>query len=247
MNLRKEVKLSDLFRQRRRARGRSPAAPSVPQIPLMRAFNLLPREEVRQTTVTRRATPAQLGIAVAGLVLAAALASMVLITNATVADKERRRDELRSQLAARNIAAQAPAREEAGDAALVQERDARRAAVAGALGARIAWDRLLRDLSLVLPEDVWLRSLRGSSAVASADPVAPPPTDPAAAPKNTLEIVGYARGHEDVALLLSRMDVMPEIASVGLASAVATELEGEDVVDFTVRAIVKSQGQGATP
>jgi len=232
-----------------RSRGRSgkEAAPATLQVPLMRAFNLLPMDDLRQTSTVRRASPAQLGLAVAGLVLIAAIASIFLITNAQVADKERRHNELRSQLAAKNVIAQAPEPTAGGDATLIQERDARRGALGTALGARIAWDRLLRDLSLVLPEDVWLKSLRGSSAVATVDPAAPPPTDPSSGAKNSFDIVGYARRQEDVALLLSRMEVMPEIATVGLLSAVATEVGGEDLVEFSVTATVKSQGEGGTP
>ena len=42
------------------------------------------------------------------------------------------------------------------------------------------------------------------------------------------------------------MEVMPEIATVGLLSAVATEVGDEDLVEFTVTATVKSQGQAGT-
>ena len=296
MDLKKEIKLSDLFKRRPRPepklaapaetrangekksflrrdlqlsrRGRkaseagSPAkpkeptagklrgrptrgAPAVPQVPLMRAFNLLPREEVRETRTTRPG-PVQLGLAVAGLVLLTAIASIFLITNARVADKERRHDELRGELAARNVRSQAP--RDSGDATLVQERDARTSALASALGQRIAWDRLLRDVSLVLPEDVWLRSLRATNATpASATEPTTPSTDPAAAPKSTFEMVGYTRKQEDVALLLSRMSVLPEVAGVQLVSAQATKVGEEDVIEFTITATVKSVGAGVTP
>ena len=231
----------------KRSRAKKGAAP-LAEVPLMRAFNLLPKQDARREARSgRRPSNVQLGIAVAGLVLLAGLASVFLITNASLADKQRRYDELRGQVAAKDMAVQEPRSDPTGDATLIQERDARRGALATALGSRIAWDRLLRDLSLVLPEDVWLKSLRGQSA-APPDPAQPAPVDPAAAAAgNTFEATGYARRQEDVALLLSRMGVLPEIESVTLVSATATELAKQEVVEFTITAVVKPQGQAATP
>jgi len=218
------------------------AAP-LPDVPLMRAFNLLPKEDARQAA--RRPSTAQLVLAVVGLLLVAALASLFLITNARVADKEREHGRLRERLAARAVPAQEPG-PQAGDenAALVQERQTRTSALAAALGYRIAWDRLLREFSLVLPEDVWLKSLKAASA--------PPPNaagsgasaDASTAATNTFEITGYTREQEAIAQLLSRMAVLPEIASAQLGSATKVVLEGETVIEFTVTAVVKPRGPG---
>ena len=241
LSLRRKAKEPKAAKEANGRRAHKGAAP-IPEVPLMRAFNLLPKEDARgQRSGARRPSPAQLGIAVAALVLLAALTSIFLVTNAQVADKQRRYDELRSELAAKNLRVQDPAPNAGGDATLIQDRDARRAALSTALGSRIAWDRLLRDLSLVLPEDVWLKSLRGQSA-APPDPAQPAPTDASAAGKNTFELTGYARRQEDVALLLSRMGVLPEIESVTLVSSAAVELAKQELVEFTITAVVKPQG-----
>ena len=230
--------------KRERARRGRKAAPAAPQVPLMRAFNLLPKDDPRQgADGQRRPKPAQLGIAVAALVLLAALGSLFLMSSASVADKQRQYDDLREQLAAREVPVEAP-QPLAGDAALAQERDGRRAALSSALGSRVAWDRVLRELSLVLPDDVWLTGLSGSSGGAPADPAAPP--DPnAAAVDNAFEIKGYARGHEGVALLLSRMAVLPEVQSASLLSATVVVVAGESLVEFAIKAAVKPGGGGS--
>ena len=222
-------------------RNRAKAAPpETAHVPLMRAFNLLPREDPRHAAAGRRPSRAQLALAVLGLLVIAGLGSYFLISNATVADKEREHDALRAELAAKNVPAEAPA--PAGDASLVQERDQRQGALATALGSRIAWDRLLRELSLVLPDDVWLKNLKGTAA-ASADPAAAP--DPAqTAGASSFEITGYTRKQDGVALLLSRMSVLPELESVALVSATSVKIGSEDLVEFTIRAAVKPRVAG---
>jgi Tfp pilus assembly protein PilN len=235
---------------RRKKEHKRKAAPPLPHVPLMRAFNLLPREEGRRETVAaedgaRRPGTAQLVLAVVGLLLVAALASIFLITNATVADKQTELDGLKGELAALNVAAQKPSAPEP-DGTLVQERNNRTGALATALGQRVAWDRLLRELSLVLPDDVWLTRLAAKAGGAGAvDPNAPP--DPTAAPPaSTFEIGGYTRKQEHVAQLLSRMAVLPQVAAVQLLGATKTKIGEEDVIEFTISATMKAAGAGGT-
>jgi Tfp pilus assembly protein PilN len=233
---------ADTPRPAKRERRRKNARP-LAEVPLMRAFNLLPSEDVRQTG--RRPSSAQLVLAVTGLVIIAALGSLFLITNARVADKAREYQELRDRLAARAVPAEEPEME-TGDAELVLERVSRTDALAAALGQRIAWDRILREFSLVLPEDVWLKSLKAASA---PPPNAAPaegaqPTDASATAKNTFEINGYARDQEAIAELLTRLAVVPEIETAQLVSATKVELQGESVLEFTMSAVVKPRQAG---
>ena len=232
-------------RKREGRRGKS-TPDAVPAVPLMRAFDLLPRDDTRRRDGSRRPSTAQLVLAVVGLVLVAILGSFFLVTNARVADKQQTLDDLKAQLAATNVAAAKPAQAAAGpDAGLVQERDGRTSALAAALGSRVAWDRLLRDLSLVLPDDVWLKTLTGTtgtSAAAAGDPAA------AAAPAGpgSFEIVGYTRAQDGVAQLLSRMAVLPEVQSAKLVSATRAVVAREPLVEFTISAEIKPAGAGGT-
>jgi Tfp pilus assembly protein PilN len=219
----------------------SKGAAVVPQVPLMRAFNLMPSQDERAMGDSRRPSAPQLGIAVAGLVILALMASMFLIANARTADKQQTLNELKTQLADLNVAAVEPI-PQGPDALLVQERDQRTGALSTALGSRVAWDRFMRNLSLVLPDDVWLAALDAHSAPL-ADATAGP-VDPNAAPtsESAVEITGYTRKQESVAQLLSRLGVLPEVASVKLGSATATKIGDEAVIQFIISATLKPAG-----
>jgi len=230
----------------KRGRGKATPAQALPAVPLMRAFDLMPGEDAREASGRRPNTP-QLVLAVVGLVLLAGLASYFLITNARVADKEQNVNELRGQLAALEQPQEKPV-PQATDQTLVQESGNRTSALGVALGRRVVWDRLMRDVSLVLPADVWLQSLTATSATPT-DATAPgaPPPDPTAAPSSsTFQIAGYSRRQASVAQLLSRLAVLPEISSVQLVNATSTEVGGETVVQFTVTATLKASGAGGT-
>jgi Tfp pilus assembly protein PilN len=76
----------------------------------------------------------------------------------------------------------------------------------GALSGRVAWDRLLREVSLVLPKDVWLSSLGLS-------------TPTGAAQSTDFQLAGSAYSHEGVARLLSRIALIPELTNVVLVNS----------------------------
>jgi Tfp pilus assembly protein PilN len=255
IDLKKEIKLSDLFQRGEKdapepssvAAPPPPEKPSPkraaapPQIPLMRGFNLMPRDDAREAK-GRRPT-AQIALALVAVLLFGALGSLFLISSTGVTEKKAKRDELRMKLAALNVPAKDPADAQAPE--LASEQKARTTELATALQSRVAWDRLLRDFALVLPDDVWLTSLVAKGA----------PRDPAAAAAqgapgattqaSSFTITGYTREQEGVARLLARLSVLPELTNVALVSSTRTEVNGEQVVQFSVSAAVK-QGGGAT-
>ena len=104
----------------------------------------------------RRPSTAQLALAVVALVALAALGAYFLMLNASVADKRAEADSLRAAAAARpNPAVPEPS----GDDERIpsSSRSRRRARPRSpAPSAARAWDRLLREFSLVLPDDVSL-------------------------------------------------------------------------------------------
>jgi Tfp pilus assembly protein PilN len=215
------------------------AAPPPPAVPVMRAFNLLPRDAGRDGR-GRRPSTAQLVLAVIALVAFAGLGAYFLMLSASVADKRSEADGLRAAAAARPSAEPAPSPEEEANTQLQQEQQARTAALATALGRRVAWDRLLREFSLVVPDDVSLTKLTaaGGGAGATLDPAAPAGTP---APESTFTIEGYTKTQESVARLLARLSVLPELSTVDLESSVATELGPAKtrVFQFVIRTVVK--------
>jgi Tfp pilus assembly protein PilN len=257
IDLKKEIKLSDVFKRREKdAAEPTPVAPSapseekpkrqpapaVPQLPLMRAFNLMPRDDAREAK--RRRPTAQIALALVGVLLFGALGSLFLVSSAGVTERKAKRDDLRVKLAALNVPAKAPGEPEAPE--LATEQQARTTELAGALQSRVAWDRLLRNFALVLPEDVWLTSLTAKGAPADAAAAPAPAAPGGAAQASAFTINGYTHEQEGVARLLARLSVLPELASVALVSSTRVEVNEQEVVQFSISAAVKQGGGGTT-
>jgi Tfp pilus assembly protein PilN len=188
------------------------SAPPPPAVPLMRAFDLMPKESEREKTA---ASPAFLKIVLAlvAILVLAGLAGAYVLMGARAEERQATADDLRAQLA--ELSAQATPDEEPSVATLTAEGQARTAALSDALAARVAWDRILREFSLVLPEEVWLTTLSSSSAIAAA----PGAAVAEGTGEGTFTINGFATSQEEVARLLSRLEVIPEFASVQLQSS----------------------------
>src|SRR5207244_12168946 len=88
------------------------------------------------------------------------------------------------------------------------------AALQGAPTGPVAGDRVLREISLVVPDGVWLSGLTLQAPTAPApvptDGSAPPPTtSPVTATDFTMN--GKAFSHQGVARLLSRLALVPDL------------------------------------
>jgi Tfp pilus assembly protein PilN len=221
------------------------AAPAPPAVPLMRAFDLMPKESERERTST---SPAFLKVVVAlvAVVVLAALAGAFMLMDGRAKEKQSAVDDVRAQLA--ELTAQAASDQEPNVAELTVEGQARTAALSEALAARVAWDRILREFSLVIPEGVWLSTLSSSSpsvgAVAGAAPTTP-------TGEASFSIEGRATSQSEVARLLTRLEVIPEFSSVTLQSSARSA--GDDAeatpananpleVTFTIQATIAPQG-----
>jgi Tfp pilus assembly protein PilN len=197
----------------------------------MRAVNLLP---AKKDTRDRRRQPnvVALGGVVAAVAVTAVMAMWFLNASGTVTDRQSDVDTLRAELAA----IPAPkSRDTSGDA-LAAEKSGRLAALSGALGGRVAWDRLFREISLVTPDDVWFTTLQASAPTgAAADGSAP-------ATAGAFSIAGRTYSHDAVARLLSRLSIVPHLHDVKLDKSVLGKAEGRTVVEFTISAAVRSAG-----
>jgi Tfp pilus assembly protein PilN len=196
----------------------------------MRAVNLLPKKETRE----RRKAPnlVALGGVVAAVAVTAGLCAWFLTASAKVTEAQNEVDNLRADLSATPIP---KPRDTRGDG-LQTEKAARLIAVASALGERVSWDRVLREISLVLPDDVWLTSLQASAPTATAAP-APAPT----ASVGGFSMTGRTYSHDAVARLLSRLSLVPDLKDVKLEKSTLTRVEGRDVVEFTIAAAVRGK------
>jgi Tfp pilus assembly protein PilN len=209
------------------------AAPPPPAVPLMRAFNLMPQQEAGEKTTI---SPAMTKVAVAlfGVLIVAGLGFMYMTSSAKVADNQAEADAARAELA--QLTAQIGPEAADPSASLAGESQARTAALADALGARVAWDRILREFSLVIPEGVVLTTLGASSgAEGSTDPATA-----ATATGATFRIEGNATSQTAVATLLSRLEVIPEFAEVRLESSAGAANEPGFV--FAITATIAPEG-----
>jgi Tfp pilus assembly protein PilN len=198
----------------------------------MRAVNLLPTEA---RGGRRRPPAAPLAVAGVGVLLASVLAVGFFSASGKVDEREQELTAVERQLAAARRAAKPSKPARPGRTA---ERDQRLTALNDALAKRLAWDRVLRDVSLVLPDDVWLSSLR-ADAPEAAEAGSEPTT---AAAGRTLTFTGFTYSQESVARLLTRLGLSRELANVRLQQSSVTEVGREEIFGFTVLADVKAAG-----
>jgi Tfp pilus assembly protein PilN len=114
----------------------------------------------------------------------------------------------------------------------------RQAIVALALSDRRNWAKLFDELSLVLPEDVWVQTLTAAEA-------------------SGLQLVGYAIdapndspdvGHKSIAKTLVRLADLEQLYDVWLTNSVKQPYQEQDAIQFTVTAqIHKPSAEGTTP
>lgn len=202
----------------------------------MRAVNLLPREEQRASFGGRSARVA-VGGTVGFVLVSALLVTSMLSAGGSVSDKRSTLENLQTALAALPRPSEADA---SADAQLAGEKAQRIAALAGALGGRLAWDRVLREVSLVLPDDVWLTGLTATSPAAVAEAARTAPAGSTTGTASGFSLSGATYSHPAVARLLSRLAVVPDLENVALLTAATAKVGEKSVVQFTIVADVKA-------
>ena len=199
----------------------------------MRAVNLLPRDEVKRSFEAKRGVA--FGAAAGAALVTVVLVSMTISAGGAVGEKQAQLDTLRAEIAA----IPAPVvKDTSTDDALAAEKSARVGALSAALTTRIAWDRVLRQVSLVLPEDVWLTSLAATApkGAAAAD---------AAASTSGVTLAGSTYSQNGVARFLSRLAVIPDLENVRLLSSQSALVNERELVQFTILADVRGPGDAA--
>lgn len=186
----------------------------------MRPINLIPSEQRRGQHAPAR-TGSLTPYLVVGLMLAAlaGVTALVLAGN-QVTDREAEVAELKREEAA----LRARAERFAAYTQFLTVREQRTATVASLADSRFDWERVLRELALVLPDDVWL-----VKATATASPAAAPidgadisTRDSVAGP--ALEIQGCAPGQESVAAFVAALEDIDGVTRVGVATSKRPDL-----------------------
>jgi Tfp pilus assembly protein PilN len=200
----------------------------------MRAVNLLPKDESRG----RQATPVPMLVGVPLALLATVtLGAAYLQAGSKIVDRKQTYLDLKAQ--DDRIPKIKPA--SAVEQGLASQRTPRIAALGAALTRRVAWDRLLREVSQVLPDDVWLSTLSMTSPNSAISLVPPVATAPGA-PATGMIMTGSTYSQESVARLLARVQLVPDLTNVQLQQSVLSQISGQNVITFTILADVRMPG-----
>jgi Tfp pilus assembly protein PilN len=187
----------------------------------VRPVNLIPPEARRGEKAPMR-TGALSYVIVAVLAVALLGVTGVVLTNNQISDHKAEKAGLEGQLAE----AEAQARRVSSFANFASLQQAREQTVATLAQSRFDWERVLRELAIVIPEDVWLTQLTatvspevqledsGSSSSSSSDVSA---LDNVEGP--ALQMEGCGDGHEAVARFLAALRDIDGVTRVSVLSS----------------------------
>jgi Tfp pilus assembly protein PilN len=215
----------------------------------MRAVNLLPRQQVEQKR-ERTTNPVAFVAGIGGAAVVLALVGGFLLANRS-ADRQRQALNTARAVLAATPEHHVSAKTNAFRSAVLSQREERSLALAAALGKRVAWDRILRRLTLVTPDDVWLTSVNGTmplqstAAVGTTTATATTSTGALPATPTALTVNGYTYSQAGVARLMERLQVLPDLKNVQLTSSVKKQMGGRRVVNFTIVSDIR-KGRGAS-
>ena len=179
----------------------------------MRPVNLIPPEERRGDRAPAR-TGALPYFIVGALALVLAAVAAVVLTNNQISDRESTIASLEAQEA--DAQARADALQPYADLASTSEQ--RSTTITSLAQSRFDWDRVLRELALVIPDDVWLTQLSGTVAPDVTIEDAPSITIREQAPGPALSIVGCGESHAAVAAFLQSLRDIDGVTRVGIVS-----------------------------
>jgi Tfp pilus assembly protein PilN len=168
----------------------------------VRPVNLIPPEERRGQKAPARTGPLPYVIVA---VLAAALIAITatVLTSNQLSDRKAEKASLESQV----VEAEAQAKRVKSFADFAALQQAREQTVVSLAQSRFDWERVLRELAIVIPDSVWLTSVTGSASAESGSSSSG--SSAGAAPEGvagpSLQIEGCATGHEAVASFLTAL------------------------------------------
>ena len=187
----------------------------------MRPVNLIPPEERRGEKAPMRTGP--LAYVVVALLAVALLALVVtVLTNNQISDRKAEKESLQSQV----DEAQAEAKQLQSFANFASMQQAREVTVTSLAQSRFDWQRVLRELAIVIPPDVWLTNLTakvsaeagvGESAASDSSSGSAPGTSTIAGP--SLDIKGCASGHDAVAAFIAALHDVDGVTRVSVVSS----------------------------
>lgn len=205
----------------------------------MPKVNLVPAEE-RQRELRRQLYIVPIASA---LVLAGVMGGTYYYYNNEVSNSEKQLQDIKSS----NASLQKQVNELKRYEEVKNKKQAQLNIVTGLYGQRMRWSRTLGDLAFVIPDDVWLTSIK--ARVPGVTTAGSEATKSAGAQGDTkdIEIDGYTRGMPSVAILLVRLGLIPSLTDVTLVSAEKEEMSSQLVTHFKISATLKQTGETQGP
>jgi Tfp pilus assembly protein PilN len=192
----------------------------------MRPVNLIPLEQRRGQNRPLRTGP------VAYLVIGALVATLLGVTALVLTGNQITDDKAEiAQLTREDTAAVARSKRLAPFSQFASLREQRLQTVTTLADSRFDWERVMRELALVLPHNVWLVNLTGTAAPAvkvgngGAGESASAAGLRGAIPGPALEINGCASGQDAVAGFVTALKDIDGVTRVGVQSSALSEKE----------------------
>ena len=187
--------------------------------------NLLP-PEIAEKAALRKAQVAMVGV---GLAAVAAVGVLTMNASAKVSEAE----EAKADAVATGAKLQSDVRALQNVKDVYAQVDAARATLAGAMATEVLWSSYLHDMTLTIPENVWLTTytvaLQGAGATGGAAP-GTAVLDPGL---GTITIVGTAFSHNDVASWLESLAKQKGYANPYFTQSSEARIGSREVVNFT--------------
>jgi len=159
-----------------------------------------------------------------------AMAVFYVLTSNSVTEKENQAEAARIE--ADQLEAQAASKDDFIDFADIAR--TRAASVAAVASTRFDWERLMRELSRVMPEGSWLTSASASATGApdgATDPAAAAAPAAAGAGGPSANLVGCTPKHSDVARMMVRLRQLHRVVDVELVESTREDDGGTAAVD----------------
>ena len=191
----------------------------------MRPVNLIPIEQRHGERAPMRGGPVAY-IVIGALIAALAGVTLFVVTGNQISD---RKAEV-AQLERENAVAKARAARLDAYTQFKAVHDKRVATVTSLADSRFDWERVMRELALILPGNVWLTNLTGTDNPQVTPAGAASISLRASIPGPALELVGCATGQGAVAEFVQALKQIDGVTRVGVqSSALGKESEGGSV------------------
>jgi Tfp pilus assembly protein PilN len=198
----------------------------------MRAVNLLTYDVGVRTRRLPAIPKPSFGV-VTGIVAAVLLLLLgVTYLSASKAARDRQREVAEVKAEERAVVARL---EGAETEQALADREQRDASLSAALGRRVPWDQVLRDVARVLPSQTSVTSLSAQAPQAAG-------TAAATTGAEGLLLTGLTFTQPTVALVLDRLELVPQLVDVQLQSSTKSTVAERDVRQFTIAAGIRAEG-----